>query len=92
MEEKILTRHPQGKKGVNINKAKYELMKATILDILRNKGGLTHHELTHAVENRLRGKFEGSISWYMESTKLDLEARKVIKRVKTGKSETYHLA
>lgn len=53
---------------------------------------MTHHELTHAVEARLRGKFEGSIGWYMESTKLDLEARKLIRRVEKGKTEVYRLA
>ena len=74
MEEKVLTLHPQGKRGVNISKAKYERMKKTILEVLR-KGGLTHHELTHAVERKLKGKFDGSIPWYMEGTKLDLEAR-----------------
>ncbi len=38
MEEKILTLHPQGKRGVNISRAKYETMKKTILEVLP-KGG-----------------------------------------------------
>ncbi|MGI0149571.1 MAG: DUF6958 family protein [Thermoplasmata archaeon] len=88
MEEKMLTLHPRGKKGVRISKAKYETMKKTILEVLR-KGGLTHHELTHAVERKLKGKFEGSIPWYMEGTKLDLEARGVIERVLGEKYEVY---
>lgn len=92
MEEKILTLHPQGKKGVRISKAKYDVMKATILDVVRETPDMTHPELTNAVEERLRGKFEGSIGWYMESTKLDLEARKLIKREKGEKAETYRLA
>ncbi len=41
MDEKILTLHPQGKKGVNISRAKYEIMKTTILEVL-GKGELTH--------------------------------------------------
>lgn len=65
MEEKVLTRHPRGKRGVNISKAKYETMKKALLQIL-GEGALTHHELTHAVETKLKGKFEGSIPWYME--------------------------
>lgn len=92
MEVKILTLHPQGKKGVRISKAKYDVMKATILDVVGETPDMTHHELTHAVEARLRGKFEGSIGWYMESTKLDLEARKLIRRVEKGKTEVYRLA
>jgi len=91
MEEKIRTLHPQGKHGVNISKAKYKAMKKTILEVLR-KGGLTHHELTHAVERMLKGKFEGSISWYMESTKLDLEARGVIERVPGEKYAVYRVS
>ncbi len=90
MEEKILTLHPQGKRGVNISRAKYETMKKTILEVLR-KGGLTHHELTHAVERTLKGKFDGSIPWYMEGTKLDLEARGVIERVPGEKHDVYRV-
>src|SRR5438445_12461333 len=74
MEEKILTSHPQGKRGVNISRTKHETMKRTILEVL-GKGDLTHDRLTAAVETKLKGKFDGSIPWYMEGTKLDLEAR-----------------
>jgi len=90
MEEKILTLHPQRKRGVNISKAKYDTMKKALVEILR-KEPLTHHELTHAVERKLKGKFEGSISWYMESTKLDLEARGVLERVPGEKREVYRV-
>ena len=31
MDEKILTLHPQGKKGVRINRARYEAMKKALL-------------------------------------------------------------
>jgi hypothetical protein len=90
MDEKILTLHPQGKKGVRIDRAKYDTMKATILKVLRGKE-LTHHELTHAVEDALRGKFDGSIPWYMEGTKLDLEARKAIERVPGKTVDVYRV-
>jgi len=90
MDEKILTLHPQGKKGVHISKGKYETMKKTILDVLR-KEDLTHAELTAAVEKKLSGKFDGSIPWYMEGTKLDLEARGVIERVPGEKHDVYRV-
>jgi len=90
VEEKILTLHPQGKRGVNISKARYETMKKTILEVLR-KEGLTHHELTYAVERKLKGKFDGSIPWYMEGTKLDLEARGVIQRIPGEKRDVYRV-
>ncbi len=90
MEGKILTLHPEGKKGVNINKEKYETMKKTILGVL-SKGKLTHAELNAAVEKKLRGRFDGSIPWYMEGTKLDLEARGMIQRVPGEKHEVYRV-
>jgi len=90
MEEKILTLHPQGKRGVNISKGKYETMKKTILEIL-GKSELTHDGLTAAVEKKLKGKFDGSIPWYMEGTKLDLEARGVIQRVPGETHDVYRV-
>jgi hypothetical protein len=80
MEEKILTRHPQGKRGVNISKAKYEAMRGAIFKALRGRE-LTHAALVEAVEAGLAGSFEGSIPWYFECTKLDLEARGTVRRV-----------
>ncbi len=90
MEEKILTLHPAGKKGVNISKAKYETMKKTILEVL-GRGKLTHAELNAAVEKKLKGKFDGSVPWYMEGTKLDLDARGTIERVPGGKHDVYRV-
>lgn len=90
MDERILTLHPQGKRGVRISKAKYGTMKKAILSVLGKKG-LTHHELTHAVERKLKDAFEGSIPWYMEGTKLDLEARGIIERVAGEKYEVYRM-
>jgi hypothetical protein len=78
-EEKILTKHPLGKSGKNISKQNYETLKKAILSALRSKE-LTHTELFHQLNKKLRGKFQGNISWYGETVKLDLEARKVIER------------
>jgi hypothetical protein len=44
IEEKMLTKHPQGKNGKNISKQRYDLFKDTILSILKNKE-FTHTEL-----------------------------------------------
>jgi hypothetical protein len=88
-EEKILTKHPLGKSGKNISKQKYETLKEAILSALR-KGELTHTELFSELNNRLRGKFDGNISWYGETVKLDLEARKIIERT-SSKPQKYRL-
>jgi hypothetical protein len=76
-EEKILTKHPLGKRGVNISKQKYETLKKAILAALQKKE-LTHTELFDRLNKNLEGKFSGSISWYAETVKLDLEARKIV--------------
>jgi hypothetical protein len=78
-EQRILTKHPQGKSGKNITEQNYETLKKAILSTLRNKE-LTHTELFDELERRLRPTFSGNISWYGETIKLDLEARKIIER------------
>jgi uncharacterized protein (DUF2461 family) len=78
-EEKILTKHPQGKTGRNISKQSYEQLKSAILTALRKKE-LTHTELFDQLEKSLKGKFDGNVNWYGETVKLDLEARKIIQR------------
>jgi len=79
--EKILTKHPDGKAGVNIEKKKYEQMKTTIINILDKKKQMTFNGLMREVEKKLEGKFNGSIGWYYTTVKLDLEARKIISRI-----------
>jgi hypothetical protein len=74
-EEKIITEHPQGKTGRNISREKYETLKRAILSALNNKE-LTHTELFNQLNKSLRTRFSGNVSWYGETVKLDLEARK----------------
>jgi len=89
-EEKILTRHPEkGKRGKRISKQNYETLKKAILFALKGKE-LTHTELFDQVNRSLRGKFSGNISWYGETVKLDLEARKIIERT-SSKPQKYQM-
>ncbi len=74
---KTLTLHPQGKNGVNIATAKYEQVRDAILASLSASGPVTHAEFLKDVQVRLEG-FDGSINWYVETVKLDLEARDLI--------------
>lgn len=82
-EEKILTRHPRGKTGRSISRQKYQTLKQAILRALKGKE-LAHTELFTQLKKSLKGKFPGNISWYAETVKLDLEARKVIERTSTS--------
>lgn len=88
-DEKILTKHPLGKSGKNIDRGKYETLKKAILSALKKKE-LTHDELFERLNKSLTGKFSGNVSWYGETVKLDLEARKLIQRT-TARPAKYRL-
>jgi len=85
--EKILTKHPLGKSGKNIDRKKYDTIKKAILLALR-KDDLTHTELFSRLNKSLKDKFSGNISWYGETVKLDLEARNIIERT-SSKPQKY---
>ncbi|MEI9947146.1 MAG: hypothetical protein WDN26_23390 [Chitinophagaceae bacterium] len=87
---KIQTLHPlPGKSNKVISLEKYNKIKDRIISILK-KGELTHTELMEMLYADLSSSFEGSVHWYGETVKLDLEARKIIKRTGT-KPEKYKI-
>ena len=86
-EEKILTLHPEGKKGMNILKRRYDVIKDCVLTALREKGDLTYTQISEEVSSRVGVEFDGNIGWYTETLKLDLEARGFIIRIKGTKPE-----
>ena len=86
---KILTKHPLGKNGKNIDSKKYDTLREAIVSALR-KDDLTHTELFSRINTSLKSKFSGNISWYGETVKLDLEAKKIIERT-ASKSQKYRL-
>jgi hypothetical protein len=92
MEEKILTLHPENKKGVNISKRKYEVMKSAIIATLRETGEMAFKDLPKAVRKKLEGKFEGKITWYVVTVKLDLEARGIVERIPKKSPQRIRLA
>ncbi|MEO6347531.1 MAG: hypothetical protein ABIO60_06435 [Aquaticitalea sp.] len=94
MELKIQLQHPQGKKAVSISKEKYELLQKLILDFfsVQKEGSFT--EIANAItlnfkENNL--KFQGSLKWYLEWVKLDLEARGILNRLPGTMPQKYIL-
>lgn len=81
LDNKILTLHPQGKKGVNIDRDKYETLKNFILETVRSRGQISYQELNELGETTLTDSFPGSVPWYLVTVKLDLEARGLLERV-----------
>lgn len=91
-DERILTLHPDpAKKGRRIERAKYDMLRSAIVDVLK-WGPQTHADLHRAVEQALTGYgFIGSIPWFCETVKLDLEARGLIHRERVGKHFVFSL-
>ncbi|MHA2005422.1 MAG: DUF6958 family protein [Candidatus Thorarchaeota archaeon] len=81
MPDRILTLHPSGKNGVNIELIKYNQIKSAILESIQEVEAIGFKDLRNTVRTRLEGAFDGSISWYYTTVKLDLEARGIIERV-----------
>lgn len=73
---KIQTLHPDpDKKGVNIDRAKYDLVRSGIIDVLSQRGKMKPMALFDGVADHLKGQMDGSIKWYAVTVKLDMEAR-----------------
>lgn len=78
MDQKIQLLHPAGKKAVSIHKEKYDLLKNSIINSLKISGESTFAEMLQYTDDDFKKnqiKFEGSLGWYLEWVKLDLELR-----------------
>jgi hypothetical protein len=91
MKDTIRTLNPEKKKGVNISKEKYEIIRKAILATLNAQKEMTFMDLSRAVEKQVNGTFEGSVMWYVTTVKLDLEARGEIKRVQNSRPQLVRL-
>lgn len=85
MSDRILTLHPDPtKSGVNIGRAKYEAFREALLRVVPSDGdGVLFGELSQLVEPLIPEQIRtrSSISWYVATVKLDLEARGEIERI-----------
>jgi len=80
-DSKIMTLHPQGKKGVNILKRRYDTIKDFIIETIEKHKEITYEELNDQAVKRLMDSFDGKVVWYIVTVKLDLEARGIIERI-----------
>jgi hypothetical protein len=92
MKDKIRTLHPEKKQGVNISREKYEMIRKAILCVLQQKKEITFMNLSRAVEKEVHGNFDGSVTWYVTTVKLDMEARGEVKRVPNSRPQLVKLA
>ncbi|HET6822885.1 MAG TPA: hypothetical protein VFH34_09560 [Anaerolineales bacterium] len=91
MKDKIRTLHPEKKQGVNISKEKYDIIRSAILCVLQRQKEITFMNLSRAVEKEVNGNFDGSVTWYVTTVKLDMEARGEIKRVPSSRPQLVKL-
>jgi hypothetical protein len=77
MSDTILTLNPDpNKKGVNIDKAKYDFIHAEILKVLQEVGPIGAMKLVNELDARIGDeKFGGSVGWYATAVRLDMEAK-----------------
>ena len=84
--DRVLTLHPDGKQGVRIERAKYDGMRAALLAVVpAEEPGVPFQGLADRVRQQLPADVYTagvSVSWYLITVKLDLEARGVLRRLK----------
>jgi hypothetical protein len=93
--EKIQLKHPAGKKGVSMDKIKYDALKTSFLACLKIKKVAPFEELLSDVEKDLKKrkiKIEGKLKWNLYWVTLDLEAKKELFRDRTLSPITYRLS
>jgi hypothetical protein len=84
MNERIELIHPAGKKAVTMDTHKYQTVRDALVRRLKNQGVSTHSEILNGINDdfaKNKTRFDGSVEWHMEWVKLDLEARRTIRRV-----------
>ncbi len=78
MDDKILTKNPDpNKKGVKIDKDRYDFVRGEILALLKEKGPMGAMTMVQEMDERLGGdeKAGFSVGWYATAIRLDMEAR-----------------
>jgi hypothetical protein len=89
--ERIMTRHPDGKQGVNIERSKYDTMRKALLKVIpRRAEGVAFGDLADLVVDHLDPAVfteDVSVQWYVVAVKQDLEARGEIEQVPKAKPQ-----
>lgn len=89
--ERILTQHPAGKRGVRIERTKYDAMRRALLKTIpRRAAGVAFADLKDLVRPHLNAAVFGpktSVTWYLVAVKQDLEARGLIEQVPAKRTQ-----
>jgi hypothetical protein len=90
--DKVALIHPEGKKGISMEREKYNELRKSFLLAVQSKPGSSFDDLLHAVEKDLdkrKVNIKGSLQWNLFWVTLDLESKKQVKRDKSHSPYTY---
>lgn len=79
--EMMVTRHPEGREGSEIPRDIYDHIRQTILDVIDEREDISFQELIDIIEENTDLVLDKSVRWYVQTVKLDLEARGIIERI-----------
>ena len=80
-----------GKKGTNVNEEKYSTIYNAILDVFAGEQEILFKELPEKIAATLVSPFDGSISWYTTTVKLDMESKGILERVPGSRPQRLRL-
>ena len=83
--EKILLKHPEGKKAISMDKIKYDTLKTSFIECLNIRKSAPFDELLSDVTADLENKgikIQGVLKWNLFWVTLDMEANNALEKDK----------
>jgi len=92
--EKVQLKHPEGKKAISMEKAKYDALKTSFINCLKARKSATFDMLLSDVKADLQSKniqLKGVLQWNLFWATLDMEANGILKKNKKVSPYLYSL-
>ena len=78
-ERVVVTIQGKRRKGVRIDRQRYEQVAGFLISQLQHRTEMQLHELLDVANKHFDNMFKGDLSWFLLIVKNDLEERKIIK-------------
>jgi hypothetical protein len=95
VEKKIQLKHPDGKKAPSIATDTYDAICKSLIGCLTRKKKATYAAMVREVGADFKiskTKFRGSLQWYVEWVRLDLEAKGTLKKIPKTSPQQFTLS
>lgn len=76
-----------GKQATPVSREKYDIIAGAITSVMKSRSEVVFRDLPELVRKKLAEPFDGSVSWYTTTVKLDLEYRGIIERIEGSKPQ-----